>query len=108
MFFLSVPLLTSVERLVRSKINPIVIPGFDPRDPKTTPRGVVASVYYAVCWLLTLIVVFYIGQPFSQFSFERGYRALASYSFIPYIACVVAYVVLTVMPGRKKEKDKRN
>jgi hypothetical protein len=107
MFFLSVPILTSVERLVRAKINPMVIPGFDPRDPKTTPRGVVATLYYVVCWFVTLVVVFYIGMPFSQFSFERGYRVLAGYNFVPYIACAVAYVVLTVMPGgKKKEKTK--
>lgn len=107
MFFLSVPMMTSVERLVRAKINPVVIPGFDPRDPATTPRGPLASAYYAVCWLLTMVVVFYVGQPFSQFSFENGYRALASYSFVPYIACAVSYVALSAMPApKKKEKSK--
>lgn len=105
MFFLSVPLLTSVERMLRLKINPILIPDFDPRDPKTVPRGVVATIYYIVCWFVTMVVLFYIGQPFSQFSFERSWRVLASYNFIPYGVCVVSYLVLSLIPSARKKGD---
>lgn len=109
-FFLSIPLLTSVERLFRAKINPLVIPTFNPRDPSSMPKGIVPTLYTIFCWTGTTISLNYFGQPFSQFSFENSMRALGSYYFIPYFACFVMYGLLSAIPtprGNKEKSDAR-
>jgi hypothetical protein len=61
-FFMSVPLLTNIERLARAKINPLIVPQFDGRNMDTYPRSVVGYVYWFTCWFLTTTTVNYMVQ----------------------------------------------
>ena len=62
LFFLSIPICTSIERLCRSKLNPIFVPTYNGRDLETYPRTLVGYLYTAVCWLGTAFAMHYIGQ----------------------------------------------
>ena len=53
MFFMAVPMLTEIERLVKDKITPLV-----PTNLET--------LYNCVCWISTFIAMNYIIQPFSM------------------------------------------
>jgi hypothetical protein len=44
MFFMSVPLLTNVERLIKAKINPYIVPGYDGFNQDTYPNTIAAKV----------------------------------------------------------------
>lgn len=62
MFFLSVPILTSIERLVRVKINPRIIPGYNGRDFETAPNTLLTKLYWIVCAIGTSLGLNYIAQ----------------------------------------------
>lgn len=107
-FFLSVPLLSSIERLTRLKLNPIFVPNYNPRDAaSTTPKGMIEIGYTFFCWFFTLLFVDYVAQPFSQLSYERSVRVLASYHYIPYGILAGVWLILMVLPTpRNKDKGK--
>eukprot|EP01041_Mallomonas_annulata_P011135 gene11135-23274_t len=79
LFFMSIPLLTNIERLARSKINPLFIPGYDGFNDATAPKGVVTFVYWQFCRVMTLLAANYVVQVFSLSSYERSMTALGSY-----------------------------
>ena len=62
LFFLSMPLLTNVERLFRLKLNPLVIPGYDGRDMRTAPHRMLTSLYWGICIIGTSLSVSYMAQ----------------------------------------------
>jgi hypothetical protein len=62
MLFMTVPLLTNIERLIRVKINPLVVPEYDGRDLKTYPRTAVGTIYWFLCWLITMLSINYVVQ----------------------------------------------
>jgi hypothetical protein len=96
---MAIPLLTNIERLVRAKWNPILIPNYDPRaDTKLNPEKASPLWYNLICWLFTFCSMNYIIQPFSLCSFERSMIVLGSYHFAPYILFVVIYLVLSIFP----------
>ncbi|KAJ1409386.1 MBOAT, membrane-bound O-acyltransferase family-domain-containing protein, partial [Ochromonadaceae sp. CCMP2298] len=106
--FMTIPLMTNVERLLKSKINPLVVPGFDGYDLKTYPAGVVGWLYWGVCWLCTMAFMNYVVQVFSMGSLENSLTALSGHWFLPHLVLLVAYVLLEVMPATKKvAKDKK-
>ena len=61
---MTLPLLTNVERLLKAKINPLIVPGYDGYNNKTYPKGAVGIVYWGVCWLMVMIFMNYTVQVF--------------------------------------------
>lgn len=104
--FMTLPLITNIERLVRAKINPLIIPGFDGRDMITYPKGIVGQLYWVICWALTMGIMNYVVQVFSMGSLENCLVALGGHYFIPHIALVVFYGILEIMPSKKQERKK--
>mmetsp|Transcript_34143 Transcript_34143/g.32569 ORF Transcript_34143/g.32569 Transcript_34143/m.32569 type:complete len:522 (+) Transcript_34143:207-1772(+) len=104
LFFMSVPLMTNIERLIKSKINPIVVPGYDGYKITTYPKTVIADVYWYGSWFCTTVTMNYVVQVFSMSSLQRCMTALGSYYHIPHIALVVVYVLLELAPTPKKLK----
>ena len=62
LFFMSVPLLTQIERLVKAKVNPFIIPGYDGYNDSTAPPGVVTNLYWNVCRVVTSCSAIYVVQ----------------------------------------------
>lgn len=103
--FMTIPLMTNVERLVKAKINPLFVPGFDGYDMKTYPKGALGSIYWFLCWLCTMAFMNYVVQVFSMGSLENSLTALSGHHYIPHIALVIIYVILSVFPSPKKAKS---
>jgi hypothetical protein len=101
--FMTIPLMTNVERLIKAKINPLVIPGFDGRNLKTYPKGAVGTIYWFLCWLCTMAFMNYVVQVFSMGSLENSMAALSGHMYLPHIFMVVVYVLLELMPSPKKK-----
>jgi hypothetical protein len=107
--FLSMPLMTNCERLIRAKINPFFCAGYDGFNVASYPKGVVATVYWHVCWMTTMACMNYVVQVFSMGSLDNSLAALGSYYYAGHIAMVVLYIVLEMVPTpRKKEVKKTN
>jgi len=104
--FMSMALMTNVERLFKSRLNPIIIPEFDGYNLKTYPKGIVGQLYWAVCLVMTFAFMNYMAQVFSMGSLENCLTALGGSYYMPHSILVVAYIVLEVMPtgGAKKKK----
>jgi hypothetical protein len=106
--FLSMPLLTEVERLVRAVLNPLFVPGYDGRG--AYPKGLIPSLYWAVSVVGTVVALNYTAQCFSFGSLERCLRALASLHYFGHIFALAAFVLLTVVSmasagGKKKSSS---
>lgn len=111
-FFLSVPLISEIEVLFQKKINPLIIPTFNTRAKSaddisgTYPSGILPSLYWAVCFVGKSFAMNFVTQTFSMGYFENSWTALASYQGIPQVAAVIAYVILSVAPAPKGDKNK--
>ena len=101
MFFFAAALMSATERLVRLKINPLVLT--DPSDPfsKTRISRLICFFYTIICWLLTSITLTYHAQTFYMRSFDRSYGAFKSFYFIPNIAFIIFYFLLELAPTPK-------
>lgn len=100
--FLSMPLVTEVERLIRAKINPLFIPTYDPKNPKSYPQTPLGYIYKFICWIVSILTMNYVAQTFSMGSLERSLGALGSLHYCGHVAFVVSYILLTVFPSPKK------
>jgi hypothetical protein len=105
LFFLSVPVLTEIERDFKAKINPMVVPAYDGRNVDTYPKGAVPSVYWFLCWVGKLVAMNYVTQTFSMGYLVNSMTALGSYNHVPHITFVALAVVLKLIPGPKKKKE---
>lgn len=110
---MSVPLLTNVERLIKAKLNPLIVPGYDGFDPRTYPDTLLAKLYWLLCIPGQMLMMTDIVQVFSMGSLENSLTALGSFHFVPHIAMVVLYGLLELLPtpgkkdkGREKDKEK--
>jgi hypothetical protein len=105
--FLTLPLPTMIERLIREKINPLVIPEYNGYDwatyPKNTTRGI---VYELICWIGTYACLTYAMQVFYMITWERALNAWRGYYFLGHLVMgVVLLVMMFVVPtSRKTEK----
>jgi hypothetical protein len=106
--FLSMPLVTEVERLIRAKINPLFIPTFDPKNPKSYPQTPLGYIYKFLCWIGSILTMNYVAQTFSMGSLERSLTALGSLNYCGHMVFVVAYIILTVFPSPKKPKSDKS
>lgn len=105
-FFMSVPLLTSVERLTRAKLTPIFAPGFDGFNLDTYPKTSIARAYWVVCLVVSQAIIAYTAQVFHYGSLERSLTALGSYYYLGHILSMMAYVALILLPTPKGDKKK--
>jgi len=103
--FLSLPVLTAIERLMKSKINPRVVPEFDGRNLATYPTHAVGTAYWYACWLGQTIVFNYVVMTFSMGWWSNSVIAMASYDWIPYYTWFGVWAVLTIIPAPKSKKD---
>jgi hypothetical protein len=103
MMFLSMPLMTNCERLIRAKINPYFCDGYDGFNASSYPKTIVATVYWHVCWIFTMATMNYVVQVFSMGSLENSLNALRSYYYVPHIAMFVCYAVLEMVPTPRKK-----
>jgi len=105
MMFLSMPLMTNCERLIRAKINPYFCDGYDGFNTASYPKTIVATIYWHVSWIMTMATMNYVVQVFSMGSLENSLNALSSYYYVPHIAMFLCYVVLEMVPAPRKKKS---
>jgi hypothetical protein len=108
-FFLSVPLISDIEKLCQQKINPLIIPTFNTRAKTADaisasyPSGVLPLMYWVVCFFGKSFAMNFATQTFSMGYFQNSWTALASYQWIPQVGAALAYVVLSAMPVPKSK-----
>lgn len=103
--FLTIPILTAIERLMKSKINPRVVPEFDGRNLDTYPTHLVGTLYWYGCFVGQSMVFQFIVQTFSMGWWSNSYTALASYDWIPYYFWFGLWAVLEMIPAPKSKKE---
>ena len=98
MFFFAAALMSATERLIRIKINPLVLT--DPRSPlfHSPTAAAVRTLYGVIGWVVTSVTLTYHAQTFYMKSFERSMGAFRSFYFIPNIAFVIFYLLLLLAP----------
>lgn len=105
-FFLTLPLITQIERLIREKINPIMIPTYNHKDPNSYPYDARGILYCTFGWISYITVMKYNSQTFAVGSLENCFRALSSYYYFGHIIFVLTYIFLLLMPSAKKSGDR--
>ena len=100
-FFLSVPAITELERLSREKLNPILIPSYNSRDPKSYPYDFKGVFYIIFGYLSFYPAMNFITQAFSQGTLVNCHRALGAFNYINYAQIALAYVVLMLLPKKR-------
>ena len=104
--FLTVPILTSIERLMKTKINPIIVPEYDGRNVATYPSHLAGTIYWWLCFVGRHFVFNFITQTFSMGWWTNSVTALAAYDWIPYYMFIAMWVVLNfIVPNPKSKKD---
>ena len=102
-FFLTIPLVTSIERLVRDKINPILIPTYNHKNPKSYPYDFKGIMYAIFGFIGYITVMKYVAQTFALGTLENCHRALSSYYYAGHIFLVLFYILLLSIPSAKKK-----
>jgi hypothetical protein len=106
--FLFFPVMTNIERLVKAKINPLIVPGYDGFNAATYPKGFVAQAYWAVSVVCTMWSVSYVTQTFSLGSLQNCLTALAGHSYAPHLFYLALYAALEALPVKKaRSADKK-
>lgn len=98
-FFMSMPLVSNVERLFKAKVTSLIAPDYDGFNVSTYPKSFVPRVYWFSCWFMFTCLMNYMAQVFHFGSLERCIAGLGSYYYLGHIGSVLAYVVLLVMPS---------
>jgi len=106
-FFMTLPIITRIERLLKSKVNPLVVPEYDGYDLKTYPKTPVGYIYWIICWIGTFGAMLYVGEFFFLGSLENCMVCLRSYYFIPHIFLLLVYIVLSLMPTSQSDSRYR-
>jgi len=104
-FFMSVPLLTNIEREIKNKINPIVVPAFDGRNPKTYPWTFVGWTYHITCVICNSLLMSYTVQTFSMYSMERSMMSLGNFNYYGHAFALVVYGLFLALPKPKKKTN---
>ena len=102
LFFFAAALMSSVERLVRTKINPYILG--NPCSPfsKSIYGKIISVIYNIICWFFTSITLTYHAQTFYMKTFEKSYKAFRSFYFIPNIVFIIFYFILLLLPTPPK------
>ena len=107
LFFMVVPMLTEIERACKNKLNGYVVPVYDGRNVDTYPSGLVPWLYWIFCWAMKALAMNYVTQTFSMGYLNNSLTALGSYDHVPHMIFLTVAVALTILPGPKKEKGKK-
>ncbi|GMH83219.1 hypothetical protein TrST_g5133 [Triparma strigata] len=94
-FFLSMPLLTSCERIGRKKLSPRFSTG-----GKWSPWGITTII-------TTSFLIEYFIQPFQVLSWEWSVAVWSSHSYFGHILAVSFYVFCTLLPTPPSDKKKK-
>jgi hypothetical protein len=105
--FFSVAGITEVERLIKTKVNPLLIPGYKGLPDESMPNTIVAKIYWLVAWAAFTLTLNYTAQVFSMGSLERSLEAYKACLYYGHAALLLAYVSLSVMPSKKETKAKK-
>ena len=100
--FMFFPVMTNIERLVKAKLNPLIVPGYDGFNAATYPKGFVAQAYWAVSVLCTVWSVSYITQTFTFGSLENCWTALDGHGFVPHAFFLGLWLLLELLPVKKQ------
>jgi len=93
-FFLTIPLLTTCERLGKKKLSS----RFNPSGKKWTPWGIINII-------CTTLMANYAVVPFQMLAFEWSVAVWKSNYFIGHILAVAFYFVIQMVPSPKKKGD---
>ena len=93
-FFLSVPLPTMCHRMAKKKLSPYF--------SKSK-----FSLYGLVCFFATTIVMNYMILAFMMLAFDWSLAVYKSNYFFGHIACILGYIVLSILPTPKSDKKKK-
>lgn len=104
--FFTLPISNNIERLMRAKINPLIIPGYDARKPETYPKTAVATIYYYMSVIFTSLALNYAAIVFCMCSLERSHRALGSFYYAGHILLIGLYILLELFPSPKSAKKR--
>ena len=98
LFFLSAALMSSTERLIRKKINPLILTS--PSNPfyHTKSNKMIRGFYTLFCWFITSITLTYHAQTFYMKTFSRSIQAFQSFYYIPNITFFLFYCILHFAP----------
>jgi hypothetical protein len=107
LMFMTLPLVTVLERQIKAKINPLLVPEYDGYNTATYPTGVVPTVYWYTCWVVFMIFTNYVAQVFSMGSLENSLVALGGHYYGPHIVLVVASLLLSFVPDAPRSKVKK-
>ncbi|KAH9101924.1 hypothetical protein AeMF1_021370 [Aphanomyces euteiches] len=100
-FFMSIPLATTVNRLAFKRLRP----WFFEEDGKTP--GKFKLFYDAVGMVASVLTLHYLVMPFQALSWENSIAALTNVKFVGHIILVVLYVVFSLVPARKFKGSKK-
>jgi hypothetical protein len=102
--FFTIALITEVERVVKLKLNPILLPGYTGKPGEPYPDTLIAKLYNIAAWLGFSLALNYTAQPFSLGSLERSLEAFRAAGYYGHVALISLYVVFSLLPGGKREK----
>lgn len=102
-FFMSVPLMTAIERLCKLKLNPYFAPGYDGYNDSTYPNTPMATIYWYICLANNTICMNYLVQTFCLGTWMNVNKALGSFHYIGHIAFLSVYIILKFLPTKKEK-----
>ena len=103
--FMFFPVMTNIERLVKAKINPLLVPGYDGFRPETYPDTPFAKAYWVFSVICTMWSVTYVTQTFSLGSLQNCMTALAGHSYGPHLFFLALYAALEILPVKKSRGE---
>ncbi|CAH0482719.1 unnamed protein product [Peronospora belbahrii] len=95
LFFLTVPLATSVNRLARRHVRPYVV------------NSAIKPLYDLVGMICTAMVVNYLAVSFVVLSWEEAVAGYRSMRFCGHVGLVLCYLLLTFVPIKKSTDSKK-
>ena len=101
-FFMSMPLVSNVERLFKSKVTPRIAPDYDGFNAATYPKSFYPRVYWLSCCVVFMSLMNYLAQVFHFGSLERSIAGLGSYYYLGHICTIIAYIILSFVPSPYK------
>ena len=102
--FMSMPLVTMVERAARERLNPVLIPKYDRKRPDTYPYDFKGIMYCVVGWLSFKPLMNYLVSTFALGSLDNVLRATNAFYHLPHILLAVVYGMLLMLPKPKMKQ----
>ncbi len=120
LFFLSIPIITQVDRLMKDKVNPILIPEYDGRNwlsafqgkelgSKVGPGHAALIVcYWFVCWFCAFGMCIYVVMAIFSKDWDTTMMAWGEFHHAGHLLLLLAYCVLVVLPSNPKKLKSPN